>query len=79
MLGGAEIFVKGQGMTNMATSNFPRYLFTAMNNLAIDGDALNGKNFDFLEIITSLIYTGSSSLHHKSFFDLANILFFPYL
>ena len=79
MLGGAEIFVKGQGMSNMATSNFPRYLFTGMNNLAIDGDALNGKNFEFFEIITSLIYTGSSSSQLKSFFDLANILFFPYL
>ena len=44
MLGGAEIFVRGQGMMDMATSNFPRYVFTGMSSLTIDGDALNGKS-----------------------------------
>lgn len=33
MMGGAEIFVRGEGMADMATSNFPRYVFTGMNNL----------------------------------------------
>lgn len=43
MLGGAEIFVRGQGMANMATSNFPRYVVNTMSNLPVDGWALTGK------------------------------------
>jgi len=37
MLGGAEIFVRGQGMADMATSNFPRYVMNTMGNLPVDG------------------------------------------
>ena len=43
MLGGAEIYVKGQGMMSFATSNFPRYYFSGMG-ITIDGDALTGKS-----------------------------------
>ena len=43
MLGGAEIFVRGQGMADMATSNFPRFVFPDMSDLAVDGDTLTGK------------------------------------
>ena len=44
MMGGAEIFVRGEGMADMATSNFPRYVFSSMG-LTMDGDELTGKCF----------------------------------
>ena len=42
MLGGAEMYIKGEGMENIATSNFP--LFTLTTGVtATWGDTLNGK------------------------------------
>ena len=41
MLGGAEIFIKGSGMEQLAPSNFPQYVVTGLGNLVVPGATLN--------------------------------------
>jgi hypothetical protein len=65
MLGGAEIFVRGEGMADMATSNFPRYVFSGMSSLAMDGDALTDN-----ESFMSMPSQGKLAISTPSLLDL---------
>jgi hypothetical protein len=64
MMGGAEIFIRGQGMMSMATSNFPRYYFSGLG-VSIDGDALTDN-----ESFMSMPANGKLAISSPSLLDL---------
>ena len=40
-MGGADIFIKGSGMAQLAPSNFPQYVVTGLSNLVVPGATIN--------------------------------------
>ena len=54
MFGGAEIYIKGEGMAIEAPSNFPFYTVTSFNDVQ-GGQIIKGKNLLFLRFCEAQI------------------------